>query len=209
MSIELTWLGHASFRLAGGPVVYIDPWKIDGAPGDGDLVIVSHSHSDHCSDGDVARVIKADGEVLAPADTVDQLGRGTVAGPGQAYTPAGVTVHAVWAYNVNKAYHPRSKGWLGAVVEIGGARVYYAGDTDLIPEMGELGAVDAALLPVGGTYTMTAAEAAEACRRIAPAVAIPYHWGDIVGTRADADAFADAAGCEVRVLAPGDTITIG
>ncbi len=209
MSIELTWLGHASFRLAAEAVVYIDPRKIDGAPADGDLVIVSHSHFDHCSPDDVTKVITADGDLLGPADAVAQLGRGTPVEPGSDVTLAGVTVQTVPAYNISKTYHPRANHWLGVVVALGGVRVYYAGDTDLIPEMGELGPLDAALLPVGGTYTMTAAEAAEACARIAPAVAMPYHYGDVVGSTADADALAAAAGCKVQILTPGETITIG
>ena len=94
------------------------------------------------------------------------------------------------------------------MVTIDGSRIYYAGDTDLIPEMGDLADIDLALLPVGGTYTLDAAEAAEACRRINPKGAVPYHWGDIVGSDKDAKAFEKAAGCKVYVLQPGDTVKV-
>ena len=208
MGVQLTWIGHASFRLAAERVVYIDPWKIDSAPHDGDLVVVSHGHHDHFSAEDVDKVSRSDGEVLAPPDVVAKLGRGQVARPGQDITVAGVEVRTVAAYNPGKPFHPRSGGGLGVVVTMAGIRVYYAGDTDLIDEMGQLTDIDVALLPIGGTYTMDAAEAAEACRRIAPSLAIGYHWGDIVGSRADADAFAAAAPCEVKILQPGESVEV-
>ena len=209
MGVHLTWIGHASFRLAGERVVYIDPWKIDSAPRDGDLVIVSHGHHDHFSAEDVEKVAADNGEVIAPADVVADFGRGRAARPGEGFAVAGVEVQTVAAYNPAKTFHPRSSGGLGVIVTMDAARVYYAGDTDLIDEMSELGEIDVALLPVGGTYTMDAAEAAEACRRIAPKLAIGYHWGDIVGGRADADAFAAAAPCEVKLLLPGESVDVG
>ncbi len=209
MSVELTWIGHASFRIAGPLVVYIDPWKVPNPAGDGDLVIVSHGHHDHCSPDDVGRVGKPGAAVLASADAVEQIGRGRTALPGQQITPAGVTVQTAPAYNPGKKYHPRANNWFGVVVTLDGVRVYYAGDTDVIDEMDDLQDIDVALLPVGGTYTMDAAEAAEAASRIGPKLAIPYHWGDIVGGTGDAEAFADAAACEVHILQPGQKITIG
>ena len=208
MSVELTWIGHASFRIASEQVVYIDPWKIDDAPHDGNLVIVSHDHYDHCSSQDVAKVAAEGAEIFGPGDAVDQIGQGYAALPGEQVTLADVQIEAVPAYNLAKEFHPRSNHWLGAVVTMDGKRIYYAGDTDLIDEMGKLGDVDVALLPVGGTYTMDPAEAAEACKRIGPAMAIPYHWGDIVGNVSDARAFADAAPCEVRILQPGQSTTL-
>ena len=95
------------------------------------------------------------------------------------------------------------------LITLGGTRVYYAGDTDHIPEMSGLSAVDVALLPVGGTYTMNATQAAEACQAIGATMAVPYHWGDIVGTEADARAFVVAtAGCDARLLRPGESISV-
>ncbi|NLF31674.1 MAG: MBL fold metallo-hydrolase [Planctomycetes bacterium] len=209
MAVELTWLSHASFRLAaGGRVVYIDPWKIEGAPHDADLVIVSHEHYDHLSPDDIAKVSRADTEILASTAAVARLGRGHAASPNQTVTLAGIEVRTLPAYNPAKRFHPLSAGGLGVVIALGGLRIYYAGDTDLIEEMGRLEHIDVALLPVGGTYTMNAAEAAQAARRITPAVAIPYHFGDIVGTLADAEAFANA-GCPVKILQPGKTAVFG
>jgi L-ascorbate metabolism protein UlaG (beta-lactamase superfamily) len=210
MSLEIRWMGHASFRMAAENVVlYVDPWKLSSAKPDANLVFVSHAHFDHYSAEDVAAVSRDTTIVVGPSDVVDPLPHGRVLTPGDRIEAAGVCIDGIRAYNVDKDFHPKANDWLGAVITLAGTRVYYAGDTDHIPEMGELSEVDVALLPVGGTYTMNAAQAAEACREIRPRMAVPYHWGDIVGTETDARAFADAtAGCDVRLLRPGEAVSV-
>lgn len=209
MGITLQWLGHASFRICqDDTVVYIDPWKIEGAPKDATVVLVSHSHYDHYSAGDVKKVSGADTKLIASADVVRQEGEGQAIRPGETIEAGGVRVTGVAAYNPSKQFHPKANNWVGFVVEVGSKRIYYAGDTDLTAEMKALKDIDVALLPVGGTYTLNAAEAADATRHIKPKLAVPYHWGDIVGGKGDADRFADAAGCEAKVLNPGDTIDL-
>jgi len=209
MSVEITWIGHASFRIAGdGSVVYVDPWKLTDAPHDADVVFVSHSHYDHCSPEDIQKVSKESTTIIAPGDTITKLRAANAVTPGERLTVNDVTIEAVAAYNVGKAFHPKGNNWCGAVITIGGKRVYYAGDTDLIPEMNDLKDVDVALLPVGGTYTLNAAEAAKACSAIGCAAAVPYHWGDIVGSQSDARKFADSACCQTHVLQPGESMTL-
>jgi L-ascorbate metabolism protein UlaG (beta-lactamase superfamily) len=118
----------------------------------------------------------------------------------------GVHVAAVAAYNTSKrnpegqVFHPRDAGWVGYDLNVRGERLYHSGDTDVIPEMDSVTGVDVALLPVSGIYVMTAQEAAEAARRIGPRVAVPMHWGEHIGSRADAAEFADKAPVEVRIL---------
>lgn len=209
MPVEIKWISHASFRIAGSAgVVYIDPWKLPDAPHDADVVFVSHSHYDHCSPPDVKKVSKDDTAVVAPAETIAKLGAANAVTPGERVTIKDITIEAVAAYNVGKAFHPKDNGWCGAVITVDDKRIYYAGDTDLIPEMSDLTDVDAALLPVGGTYTLDAAEAANACKAIGCKAAIPYHWGDIVGSRADAERFAKRAACRVHLLKPGESVSI-
>ena len=209
MSIKIKWIHHASFRIAGGDsVLYIDPWKLTGANRDADVIFVSHSHYDHCSKPDIEKISKDDTSIVAPAETISQLHAANAVDPGQQMTIKGITIETVAAYNISKAFHPKGNNWCGAVFTIDRKRIYYAGDTDLIPEMSDLNDVDVALLPVGGTYTLDAAEAAGACKAIRPKSAIPYHWGDIVGSQDDAERFADAAGCDIYLLQPGQAITI-
>ena len=206
MGITLQWLGHASFKICHeDAVVYIDPWKLKDSPQDATLVLVSHSHYDHYSREDIAKVSGENTKLFASADVIAKEKAGDTITPGQTIELGGVRVTGVASYNPNKQFHPKSNNWVGFVIELGSKRIYYAGDTDLTDEMKSLKEIDVALLPVGGTYTMNAAEAAEATKHIKPKQAIPYHWGDIVGGRADAEAFSNAAECEVQILSPGET----
>jgi len=119
---------------------------------------------------------------------------------------AGVPLLGVASYNINKTNHPKASNWIGFIVELGGSRIYLAGDTDLTPEMKTLTDIDVAFLPAGGTYTMNATEAADATRYIKPVLAVPYHWGTVTGSLADAQQFAKLAACNVKVMTVGETI---
>ena len=193
------WLGHASFKLTGEKVVYIDPWQLkDGEPAD--IILITHGHYDHCSPEDVAKIRRPATVVVAPADCAEKLpGHVQVVKPGDRLAVAGVSIEAVPAYNIDKAFHPRKENWVGYVVTLNGQRIYHAGDTDHIPEMDTL-RVDVALLPVGGKYTMTADEAAAAANTFRPRVAVPMHWGTIIGGEEDAERFRQL--CQVPVEVP-------
>ncbi len=198
---DIHWLGHASFRLDGVVTVYIDPWKLHTTH-PADVILVTHEHHDHLSLDDIARITKLDTVIVSPASCKGKLrGDVRIIKPGQTLTVGEVKVHAVPAYNTNKPNHPREAGHVGYIVEMDGWRVYHAGDTDLIPEMADI-ACDVALLPVGGTYTMTAAEAAEALKVMQPEYAVPMHYGDVVGGPSDAEALRTLApeGVEVVLL---------
>ena len=196
---KISWLGHSSFKIADGKLIYIDPRKL-GRAEPADIILVTHSHRDHCSPQDVAKLQKEGTVLVTVADCAGEFrGDVRIVKPGDSLQIDGVTIEAVPAYNIDKPNHPRAAGWVGFIIEMGGSRIYHAGDTDLIPEMDEIKA-DIALLPVGGTYTMTAEEAAQAAERINPQVAIPMHYGEIVGSRADAEKFKRLCSCEVRIL---------
>lgn len=203
---RIHWLGHSSFRIeSDGVVVYFDPWKVASRAPSADLVLVSHGHYDHLSQEDIDRVRTSRTTVIMPQSCAATHGRSALGmKPGEVRTVGKLEVLAVPAYNPAKNFHPRKNGWLGYVVRFPSGSVYHAGDTDLIPEM-ETVRADIALLPVGGTYTMDAQEAALAAQRVGAKKAIPMHWGDLVGSRADAEQFkrlAAALGVEVRVLEP-------
>lgn len=209
MGITLQWLGHAGFKICHeDAVVYIDPWKLKDAPHDATLVLVSHSHYDHYSPEDIAKISSAETKLVASTDVVTREKTGEMILHGLSVDFGSVRVSGVAAYNPGKQFHPKANNWVGFVIEVGSKRIYYAGDTDLTDEMKSLKEIDVALLPVGGTYTMNATEAAEATKHIKPKQAIPYHWGDIVGDRADAEKFANTVECETKILTPGETITL-
>lgn len=199
----LTWLGHSSFRVSGSRIIYIDPYRIGEGP-QADLILITHSHYDHCSPEDVALVSGPDTVVVTEKSCLKKLGGDVrVLAPGESLDVAGVHIEAVPAYNIGKKFHPRKNGWLGFVFELDGVRFYHAGDTDHIPEMKDIRA-DVALLPVSGTYVMTAEEAAAAARDIMPGLAVPMHYGSLVGDAADARRFAELVqGTGDVVIMPG------
>ncbi len=204
---NIHWLGHDSFRLDGSSTVYIDPWKLAEGSSPADLILVTHDHFDHFSPDDIASLSTPRTTLIGPASVTAQVDgvEAVTLGAGETATVSGVAVTAVPAYNVDKfrqpgeVFHPRAAGGLGYIVELDGRRIYHAGDTDAIPEMREV-RCDVALLPVSGTYVMTAEEAAEACRMISASVVVPMHFGDIVGTAADAARFEGLCGIPVSVL---------
>lgn len=195
---RIHWLGHASFRINGlphedgGPVVYIDPWRLPPDSPPADLILVSHDHYHHCSPDDISRVRHTSTLVVANPRAAQLLGPGIHAlRPWQAVIGAvdGVSLRAVPAYTVNKAYHAKTYEGLGFVLTMQGWEIYFAGDTDAIPEM-DMISCDIALLPVGGAFTMSYEEAAEVARCLQPRYAIPMHYGsEIPGSKDDGRRF--------------------
>jgi len=201
---SIIWLGHASFCIEGKKlVVYIDPWKLSNTKKKADLILVTHEHYDHCSADDIEKIKKGNTLIIAPNECEAKLGKIKAVKPGDSLTVNDIKIEAVPAYNTNKKFHPKENGKVGYILTIDGQRIYHAGDTDFIPEMSRLGNIDIALLPVGGIYTMAAEEAVKI---IKPKLAIPMHYGDIVGEDEDAKRFkelAEKAGFKTEILKKG------
>ena len=207
--VKISWLGHDGFKIKNAKTVYVDPYEIKGGE-EADILLISHNHEDHCSPEDVKKIVSEKTTIITTAESKRKLSKTKakeilVAKPGQKILIDDVSIETVPAYNVNKfrspghPFHPKENEMLGFIVTMNGVRIYHAGDTDLIPEMERFN-VDVACLPVSGTYVMTAEEAVESTRHIKLKVAIPMHYGSIVGDDRDAERFKTLASCEVRVL---------
>lgn len=210
--LEFQWTGHDGFRitdLKNKRIIYIDPFQLSKRhkTKDADIVLVSHDHFDHLSIEDLTEIVNSNTEIVAAKECLGKLqdlpaGRITTLNPGERTSPRGLVVEAIRAYNTNKKFHPKEDNKIGFVITVDGHRIYHSGDTDIIPEMSGLNP-DIALLPVSGTYVMTADEAARATDEfIKPRkFAIPMHYGSIVGSEEDANKFKTAVRtCEVRIL---------
>ena len=203
MAKDITWLGHASFKVRVKELlIYIDPYNISSQPL-ADIILITHQHYDHCSLEDVSKIKKPDTAIVAPGDCASTLGDINPASPGKELEIKGVKIEVTPAYNLNKQFHQKSKGWVGYIIDTPDGRIYHAGDTDNIPEMDNIKA-DIVLLPVGGTYTMDAKEAHQSALKIRPRLAIPMHYGEVAGSLRDAREFKSLCendGIEVEVLA--------
>jgi L-ascorbate metabolism protein UlaG (beta-lactamase superfamily) len=185
---KMHWLGHDAIRIDAGLTIYFDPFQIESGPV-ADIIFISHDHYDHLSPEDLAKIQGPDTTIVTVESCRDKV-QGTikVVAPGDSLVVKDIPVQVVASYNINKKFHPKENRWVGFIVEIDGVRIYHAGDTDMIEEMHDIN-TDIALLPVSGTYVMTAEEAVEAALVIKPALAIPMHYGVIVGDASDADRF--------------------
>ncbi|MBU0665797.1 MAG: MBL fold metallo-hydrolase [Nanoarchaeota archaeon] len=204
-NISIERLSHASFKITGTKIVYVDPYKLFGDFEKADLVIITHNHFDHCSVSDVKKISGDKTIIVTVPDCQSKLSgvearSVTLVRPGDIVELFGLRIEAVPAYNLNKSFHPKENEWIGVVLTIDGVRIYHAGDTDLIPEMSSLKNIDVALLPVSGTYVMTAEEAVQAVKLINPKLAIPMHYGSVVGTKSDAEKFKEQADCRVELI---------
>ena len=209
MSVIVKWLGHASFQIkAEGKNIYIDPYEGEYAE-KADLVLVTHSHFDHCDTSKIKKVMKENTVIICPPECVSRLsGNVKAIKPGEKIEVNGVIVEAVHAYNYKRfrspgnPFHPKGFG-NGYIITVGGKRIYHAGDTDFIPEMKDLKNISLALLPSGGTYTMDNSEAAEAALAIKPEAVIPMHRWD-----SDPEVFRrkveESSDIKVILLNPGE-----
>jgi L-ascorbate metabolism protein UlaG (beta-lactamase superfamily) len=206
--VSVVWFGHASFMISSDRKIYIDPFVLPPNPDKADIVLVTHEHFDHCDVNNTNKLRGDDTKVFGSGGSVKKLGFGSPLNVGNRAEHSGIRIAAVEAYNINKKFHPRGLG-IGFVVEIDGKKIYHAGDTDNIPEMALLKGIDLALLPVGGMYTMTTREAAEAAKVIKPKFLIPMHYNSdkygVSGVNADPAEIAKllvGKGIAVNILAP-------
>lgn len=188
----------------GGRRIYIDPFQMKEAPKDADFILITHDHYDHFSPKDIEKVSSGKSVLIVPAKMIPQAEKiSTLAGeihsvmPGEHYCIGGLEFDTVAAYNNLKPFHPKSAGWVGYILQIDGQRIYISGDTDMNRDNRDV-KCDIALVPIGGTYTMDAKKAAEFINTIQPTVAIPTHYGSIVGKKEDADVFAAGVKAPVR-----------
>lgn len=211
---QLRWLGHDSFQLTKNEMtIYIDPYQVESGR-KADYIFITHEHYDHFDPASIQRIRDTTTVIIGPPSVTEQLDEMVVTlKPGDRHEFKDLPVQAIPAYNTNKNFHPQVDGKIGYILELDGQRLYHAGDTDFIPEMSQLGVIDLALLPVSGIYVMTAAEAVEAAKIIKPKVAIPMHYGSLVGTIEDAQFFSEALTniCQAIILErePADTVPAG
>ena len=184
-------LYHSSIKINKEKVIYIDPFKIDKPYHDADIIFITHSHYDHYSEEDIKMICNDNSKIVVTEDLKEKaleiFNKENIISvkPYKNYNIDGVYFETIPAYNIDKQFHPKSNNWVGYVIELNGVKYYIAGDTDKTEENKKV-RCDVAFVPVGGTYTMTSKEAAELVNIIKPKIAVPIHYGSVVGTKQDA-----------------------
>jgi len=201
--IEIKWLGHSGFLIKNSKIIYIDPYNIKEESEKADIILLTHSHYDHCSVADIEKIIQEGTKIIAPADCQSKITRFDipiemeVVEVGRELNLGNIKINVLPAYNTDKHFHPKDEGWVGYLIKLNGVVIYHAGDTDVIPEMQKLtghnksGKEFVALLPIGGRFTMSVEEAVEAAKIIKPTLAVPMHYASIIGSEADAKEFVE------------------
>ena len=188
-------LYHSSIRISKNKVIYIDPFKIDKNYNDADIVFITHDHFDHYSEEDIDKVINENTTIIIPEELLTKLLRKGInknaiitVEPNEKYMVQGIKFETIPSYNTNKTFHPKENCWVGYIITLDDIRYYMAGDTDITEENRKV-KCDVAFVPVGGTYTMDFKEAAQLINEIQPKIAVPIHYGSVVGTKQDATDF--------------------
>ncbi|MCX8058608.1 MAG: MBL fold metallo-hydrolase [Spirochaetes bacterium] len=200
---NITHLGHASIKIKyNNKVIYIDPFKISNNEEKADYIFSTHPHFDHYSEEDINKLIYKNTVLIVVEELKNKANKLNAkevifVNPGFKQNHDSIIFETVYAYNINKNFHPKSNNWVGYIIEIDGIKIYHAGDTDFIPEMKNL-KTDIAFLPIGGTYTMNYKEAAEAANSFKPKIAIPIHFGSIIGTKSDAQNFISLLNKDIK-----------
>lgn len=199
-------LHHSSIRIHKERIVYVDPYEVKEEYHDADFVFVTHAHYDHFSCDDIQKVMNDHTILIATQDVIDgtkeiqpDATKRIVVKPNQEYNINGLHIQTTVAYNENKPFHPKKQEWVGYIIAFEDAKVYIAGDTDHLKELESI-RCDIALVPIGGTYTMNFKEAADLINAIHPKIAIPTHYGSIVGTKEDATNFKTMVHSETSVI---------
>lgn len=192
---DIEVLYHSCIRMNKEKMIYIDPYHIEKNYNDADMIFITHDHYDHYSEEDIDKIRKNNTIFIVPENLLNKLIKKGIndeniitLDPGDAENIDGIKVEAIHSYNIDKPFHPKENNWLGYVIEIDGVRYYIAGDTDITEENKNI-KCDVAFVPVGGKYTMNFSEAAQLINIIKPKIAVPIHYGSVVGTKQDATDF--------------------
>lgn len=202
-NLKLEWLGHSGFFIQSSKNIYIDPYNISENSEKADLILITHSHYDHCSIADIQKIIKNGTKVVLTADSQSKITRLNfktdlqIVEPDKELSLGEIKISTLPSYNLSNSAHPKEEGWVGFLIKMENVLIYHAGDSDFIPEMQKLTGYSKpakkliALLPVGGKFTMNPEEAFEAAKLIKPFLAIPMHYGSVIGDKKDAEEFVE------------------
>lgn len=204
MKDKITVNAQSSIRIEAEKIIYFDPFKIAAATNDADVIFITHDHPDHFSPEDIRKVQKTNTTFVIPKSMENTLKKAGYSDlilftPGEKAAVHDIPVEAIPAYNIMKPFHKRANGWLGYIITVDGQRIYVAGDTDATSEAKAV-SCDIAIIPIGGTFTMNHSQAAAFINELRPKTVIPTHYGSIVGSAGNGEAFRKLIQPDIEVI---------
>ncbi len=200
---RIQWLGHGGFFIQGPPLIYINPWRVARHTFHADVILVSHNHYDHCSLADIDKLRGPETLVIGSELVARDIPNCRVLRPWQSIAIDRASIKAVPAYSPNSWQHPLTDGGLGFIISLNFFDIYYAGDTQIIPEMDRI-RPDIAILPIDGNGTLTVNDAVEVVKQMRPRWVLPSNWGPLTEGASELDAiqFKRAVGERAEVIIP-------
>jgi len=200
---NIQWLGHGSFVIQSDPLIYINPWRITRKVFHPDVILIGHEHHQHFSVPDIEKLRGEETKIIGNSAIVDQLPETILLRQWNSISIGKASIKAVPAYSLNSSQHPLEAGGLGFIISLNFYDIYYAGDTQRIPEMSRI-QPDIAILPIDGDGTLTVEEAAEVVHAMRPRWVIPSNWGYPTdgASLMDAQRFKKLVGDSATVIIP-------
>ena len=182
---------QSSIRIKLDKVLYFDPFKIENASYDADIIFITHEHYDHFDIESINKIKNDNTIVVCPKAMEEKVNEIKFKeyyylNPNDSIIIDNININAISAYNIDKPFHPKSNNWLGYTITYNDITYYIAGDTDKTNEAENVHC-DIALIPIGGHFTMDVSEAYDLVSIIKPKVVIPIHYGSIIGSKSDGE----------------------
>lgn len=202
--MKIDVIHHASIRLENDKVIYIDPYDIRDEKEDADYIFITHDHYDHYDEDSIRKIKKCDTKIIVPR-CLEKKEHTLVVDPDNTYKIDNLSFNTIPAYNTEKAYHPKEKNYVGYNILIDGLYYYIMGDTNRTPETEKV-KTNICFVPIGGEFTMDVSEASEYINTIKPDIAIPIHYGKIIGNLTLGEDFKNRINknIEVKLLIKGE-----
>lgn len=203
---KIQWLGYGSFVIQGPPLIYINPWRVVRSVFHADVILVGHHQYEFCSPADIAKLRGPETRIITNEAVAQEIEDCTIIRPLQSVTIDRAGIKAIPAYSTTDMRFPAEAGGLGFVISLNYYDIYYAGSTEVIPEL-ELVKPDIAILPINGGGILSVEDAVEVVKMMRPRWVIPSHWGGVGenATLVDAQRFKDLVGGRAEVIIPSTT----
>lgn len=200
--MKIKVFNQAAIKIESTKNIYFDPYQIKEEFHDADYIFITHDHYDHYDEESIKNIMKSETMIVVPERLKERVSKLTtnyfLVSPNEKYNLADLSFETTFSYNIDKPFHPKEKGYVGYKIKLEDKHLYIMGDTDYLEENLHM-TCDICFIPIGGTYTMDVQEAAAYINELKPELAIPIHYGSIVGDLSLSKQFIDLVNPDIKV----------